>query len=927
MALTIADIQIILGANIVGFQNSMNGVQASLGNVRTAIMTTAALVDKHLSQPIIAFGKNALKAGMEFEKTMVEIAAITGLADDRIGELSETAKELSKNTLFSTNEAAQGMLELLKAGMSTKQVAGELKGTMDLAAAGSINLADAAILVANSLNAFKDDGLNATKVANILAGAANASTADVHSLRLGMSQVSAVAAVMGMKMEDTAAGLAVFANNSLRGSDAGTSFKTMLLNLQPTTKKQIELSNKLGLVTAEGTSKFFDQNHKIKDLAGIADTLQTALAGMNEEQRIAAVRTLFGTDAIRAASIIAKEGAEGVRKLKREMADVSAEEIAKKMTESLSAQLLMLKNDVDRAGISIYEMVSGPIVFMVEKLRILINWFEQTDESTKGIIISIALLLAAIGPAIFFVGQLGLALEALAIIGGLQAGWMLRFAKALFPAMVRVTILGGMIYLLTAYWDKFTNEVKYAVERLGTGLVPVLIQVIGVMGALGALLLGMSPKWALIAGLAAAFAALAYIVATNWNAVVKILQGIAQLIGYAFQALYYDIQKSMIGIILIVYNAFNKMLDIMQKGVDYAGSLGGKMADMANGFYAARRSIYAFGSQLNNSMQLAQGSLSGVNYAIDAAKAGISQSWGALTQNVIDKVSSIVASVKNIGAVVTPNLDDYKNALAKTSEEAAKLTSNVDETSDSMKDFTESTTKALTAVEYFDHQIKILSTQLEIFKLKNNLADESVEYLGKSIETFTAQQKIAALKVADLTNQLNNLIKTGKNNTREFLETEDALYDAKLQYEKFGQAIEDAGKKARESNSDWVRVTDHVSRLAKTVKEAAKVTQGSNFGTVATTLGQSAQNIVDLSKGTSGGAASILSGEGGINYPSVASTGTNTPNDSVSTTPQATYSPVVVQNLYVRKESDIEEIAKELFKLQQNQLRARGVTP
>ena len=930
MALTIADIQIVLGANIIGFQNGMNGVQASLGNVRTAIFTTGALLDKHLTQPIVKLGKIAIKAGIEFEKSMVEIQAITGETAGTMENLSMIALEMSKNTLFSANEAAGGMLELLKAGISAEDVAGQLKGTMDLAAAGSIDLADAAIVVATSLSAFSDEALNASKIANIMAGAAVASTADVHSLRLGMSQASAVAASVGMTLEDTASALALFANNGLRGSDAGTSFKTMLLNLQPHTKKQTELFQKLGLVTERGTSKFFDQNDKIKDLAGIADTLNVALEGMSDAQRLATLQTLFGTDAIRAANILFKEGKEGVTDLKEAIGNVTAEQIAEDMTKSLSAQLTMLKNDVERAGISIYAMADGPLTWIVEKLRFVVNWFEQTNDVTKGIIISIALFAAAIGPAIFIVGQLGLAFEALAIIGGLQAGWMLRFIKAMLPMTAKMIILGTVIYLLKTYWSELTNEVKYFVERFQNYVIPALIAVIAAMAALGAILMGVSAKWVLIAAIAAAFAALAYIVATNWSAIAAVFKALPVLIGAGFRAMYYDAKKTFLGLITIVYNAFNKMLDVIQAVLDKVGATG-FFTTIIQGFYSARRAVYAFGAGLQNSLNNANESFNNATGDIGAAQRAISTSWSTLTNSVVDQVTRIVNGVKAIGNSVVPNTDAFKNSLKESSDESKNLANNMDETTNAMKDFTEETTQALTALDYFDHQIKILSTQLEIFKLKNNLADDSVEYLGKSIATFTAQQKIAALKVKDLAAQLGALSSAGQNNTKEFLETENALYDAMLQYEKLGQAIEDAGAKARASNADWVKVTEHVSTLAKTTKEAAKITQGSNFGTVATTLGAASQNIIDLSKGSSSvmssGASTIMSGNG-ISYPNTGiSNGTVTPNDSVSTTPQMSYAPVVVQNLYIRKESDIEDISKELFKLQQNQLRARGVTP
>ncbi|MCB2471956.1 phage tail tape measure protein, partial [Listeria monocytogenes] len=96
--------------------------------------------------------------------------------------------------------------------------------------------ASAAEIAATVLNAFKDDNLSVADAANILAGAANASATGVEEMKMSLQQVSAVASGVGLSFDDTSTMLAVFAQNGLKGSDAGTSLKTMLQRLHPTTK-------------------------------------------------------------------------------------------------------------------------------------------------------------------------------------------------------------------------------------------------------------------------------------------------------------------------------------------------------------------------------------------------------------------------------------------------------------------------------------------------------------------------------------------------------------------------------------------------------------------------------------------------------------------------------------------------------------------
>ncbi|MGQ7101892.1 phage tail tape measure protein [Escherichia sp. SP-MK] len=130
-------------------------------------------------------------------------------------------------------EAGQGIEELIKAGVSlTDIINGGLEGALNLATAGELELGDAAEIASTALNAFKDDNLSVAQAADLLAGAANASATSVGEMKFGLSMVSAVAAGVGLSFKDTTTALALFAQNGLKGSDAGTSLKTQTSFLQ-----------------------------------------------------------------------------------------------------------------------------------------------------------------------------------------------------------------------------------------------------------------------------------------------------------------------------------------------------------------------------------------------------------------------------------------------------------------------------------------------------------------------------------------------------------------------------------------------------------------------------------------------------------------------------------------------------------------------
>jgi TP901 family phage tail tape measure protein len=472
MALTVDEINVVLGADISGFQSQMGSAGSTIRGLGGFASSAGKVLSVGLTLPILAMGKASIDAASNFDQSMANIRALTGATGTQMAELSKLALKMGQDTTFSASEASDGMLELLKSGLSVEQVmGGGLKGALDLAAAGGISLSEAATVGSTALNAFRDDGLSMSDAADILAGAANASAADVGSLALGLSQASAVAAGVGLTFEDTATALALFANNGLKGSDAGTSLKTMLLNLQPTTKEQIALFDKLGLTTAEGTSAFFDQQGKLKSLSEIAGLLQGSLSGMTDAQKLSTLETIFGTDAIRAANIIFKEGADGVNNLKAQIGNVSAEQVATERMNSFKGTVEQLKGSLETAGIALGTAFLPLLKILADALKTVADWFVSLNPNVQlfiGILLGVA---AAVGPLLLLFGGLAAAIASItaaAAILGIGAlalvGWM-----ALIPIAIAGIIAIGV--LLIKHWDeikafalKVWQEIKDAIH-------------------------------------------------------------------------------------------------------------------------------------------------------------------------------------------------------------------------------------------------------------------------------------------------------------------------------------------------------------------------------------------------------------------------------------------------------------------------------
>lgn len=391
-------------------------------------------------------------AAMGFEAQLSSIRAVSDANLEQMQQIRALSLQMGKETKYSALESAQGVKELIKAGVSLTDVMnGGLAGALNLAAAGEISVADAAEIASTALNAFKFEALTVTRAADILAGAANASATDVAGLKMGLSQASAVAAGFKMTMLDTATALAVFAQNGLKGSDGGTSLKNMLLNLIPQTKMQKELSRELGLIAEDGSNAFFDQAGQLKNLADISQVLQDKFSGLTDEQRLSYMQTLFGTDAIRAANILYKEGAKGVNDMAAAMQKFTAKSVAEERMKNLSGAVEQLKGSWETLQIVIGSNLLAPLAKFANGLQFVVDKLTDLAMSPAGEFI------------VYLVGAMGLLISALSLFAVVSAGaafvageTALAFASmgmtAVAAAFAEGGLTAGTIALTSAVW-------------------------------------------------------------------------------------------------------------------------------------------------------------------------------------------------------------------------------------------------------------------------------------------------------------------------------------------------------------------------------------------------------------------------------------------------------------------------------------------
>lgn len=419
-----------------------------------------------LTVPIVAAGGAATSVAANFDDAMSQVQGALGGASADMDGLRNLALQLGADTVFSATESAQAMVELAKGGLTEAQIkGGALAASMDLAAAGQLNLADAAATTVQMMGSFGLGAGDATRIANALAGAANASSADVSDLTQAMSQCSAQASLAGWSLEDTAAALALFADHGVKGSDAGTSLKTMLQRLSAPTDQAAEAIAAYGL-------NIRDSNGKMKDISGIADELTGKLGGLSDAERDAALQTIFGSDASRAAAILMQSGSEGLAKYIAATNDATAAEtMANAQKGELSWALENMGGAIESASIAFGTALAPAITAVAGVIGNVAEAFASLPAGVQTGIAVVLALVAALGPLLMVIGSVVAALPAIsegfAVLGG-------ALAIPLAPAAAVVAAIAAIAAAIYAAWT--TSETFRAAVMAGVDAISSKVQ-------------------------------------------------------------------------------------------------------------------------------------------------------------------------------------------------------------------------------------------------------------------------------------------------------------------------------------------------------------------------------------------------------------------------------------------------------------------
>lgn len=345
--------------------------------------TVGALMAKQL--------KDALSVGLDWTNTMNTFQAVTSASTAEMDKASAAARQLGTDISLpatSANDAAAAMTELAKGGFSVQQSMDAAKGSLQLAAAAGISATDAATIQSQALQAFGLNASSAGKMSDTLANAANASSAEITDVAYALQAAGTVANQFGLSAEDTAAAVALLANNGIKGSDAGTLLKASLLALTDQGKPAQGAIKELGLTVYDAQGKFVG-------LHALYQQLGEAAKRMTPEMYQAYTATLFGSDAMRIAGVAAKDGSVSYDQMRTAMdRQGAAADVAAAKTRGLPGAIERVKNNLESLQLKAYDAFQGPVTKLVDKFAAAL---EGVGNAAEGAGPKVAALFSGLG--------------------------------------------------------------------------------------------------------------------------------------------------------------------------------------------------------------------------------------------------------------------------------------------------------------------------------------------------------------------------------------------------------------------------------------------------------------------------------------------------------------------------------------------------
>ncbi|HDR1113259.1 TPA: phage tail tape measure protein [Pasteurella multocida] len=477
--------------------------QARLNKARSSYDKTLSMRDKIsggamkaglASGAILGAEVAMLKPALSFEAEFSRVIALTRLDKNKnaeqINALREQAKQLGATTSFTSTDVAAGQGYLAMAGFNDNQILKSMPSILNMTKAADMEMGRVSDISSDILSGFKKSADDMTHVSDVLTLTFTTSNTNLELLGDSMKYIGPIATKTGQDFETMAAMVGLLGNVGIKGSQAGTSLRSMLNRLAGPPKSAAKALKKLNVQAKDAKGNLRPVTDILADIAAKSKKYGNA-------DQMSFFKDIFGEEAATAAAeLITQSGEDGIRKYAEMLKNASgtSSKVAETMADNLQGDLKNLESAREALGISIFDqntsLLRGFTASLTEMLRGINEWIKANPELAKTIfkLVTFTALflggLSAIGlMLVTIIGPLAatklaftvLGIKGFGAIGLLTKGLgLLKMAIMMNPLGLFITAVIAGALLIYKYWDQVRAFFGGFWQGLKNGMAPVL---------------------------------------------------------------------------------------------------------------------------------------------------------------------------------------------------------------------------------------------------------------------------------------------------------------------------------------------------------------------------------------------------------------------------------------------------------------------
>jgi len=494
VSVTGAELQLVITGDDSGAIASINQTEAAVtgaaGNINNTF--SQVLIGREVEkwgQSLLQFGQDFVNVGANFQQSIEFINRLTSATADGFDQLQNKALTLARTSIFSAQDIINGMEQLAREGFTVDQITeGGMRSLItaatDMATALGTDIPTAANTLGQVMRVFADQNLNGAQTADILTQAVLRSGQGITQFSNGLQYIAAGADLTQTSLQDISTVVSFLESQLIKGRNAGTSLRTMFIDLQdPASKAGLELQ-KLGIETlnADGTFRGF-----LPIVSDLHDKFKT----LTEAQQSSEVNTIFGKYAYTAMLEVIKGGPGALAAFQAKEENLgSAHDIARVKMDNLAGSLHNFTSSLVDVQIVLGESIAGFIKPFIDLLNILLGIFIFLPAPVHFVIAAFVLLagalLSIVGAIIMFnaVGGMVAVAQGIELITGILGPAIALLTEFAMP----IIALAAAIYLLKKAYDDnflgFATGVNAVFAGIGAVVNGVIAAITGVVHAI-----------------------------------------------------------------------------------------------------------------------------------------------------------------------------------------------------------------------------------------------------------------------------------------------------------------------------------------------------------------------------------------------------------------------------------------------------------